>query len=249
MKIKVGIVGAGGRMGQAISSLILLHDHMRLVGGLERAGHEMIGTKIGSATVTDDVAKLFDMADVVIDFSSPAASLIFAQHAADTKKAMVIGTTGLSDEQKKSLEKIAQKVPMVVSSNMSLGVNVLAGLVKKASVLLGDDFDAEILEMHHHHKIDAPSGTALMLGAATGRPALPMDRDGKREKGKVGYAVLRGGDVAGTHDVIFAGQGEQLVFSHRAHDRQIFARGAVRAAQWVATQKPGFYSMMDVLGL
>ena len=202
---------------------------------------------------------MFAAADVVIDFTVPAATATHAAMAAQAGTAMVIGTTGLSAEQQAAVDAAAAKVPVVQAGNMSLGVNLLVGLAKQAAAILGPDYDIEVVEMHHKHKIDAPSGTALMLGkaAAEGRgidhdASAVMSREGHtgpRPDGTIGYATLRGGDVVGDHTVIFAGPAERIELTHRAGGRDIFARGAVRAALWCEGKAPGLYSMRDVLGL
>ena len=201
----------------------------------------------------------FAGAQAVLDFTSPAASLEYAALAAQTRAVHVIGTTGFTEEQLASLVPAARHAVIVQAGNMSLGVNLLTVLTRKVAEALGEEFDIEIVEMHHRHKVDAPSGTALMLGEAAAEArgtelAVAADRGrdgmtGARKKGAIGFAALRGGDVVGEHDVIFAAPGERIILRHVATDRAIFARGALRAALWGQGQKPGRYDMTDVLGL
>jgi 4-hydroxy-tetrahydrodipicolinate reductase len=210
-------------------------------------------------SVTCDALEAFVAADGVIDFSSPTATVAFASLAAQARIAHIIGTTGLSRDDLDRIAAAAWHAPIVRSGNMSLGVNLLAGLVKRVAQTLGEDVDVEILEMHHRMKVDAPSGTALLLGeaAAAGRDVSLEERSvrardghtGARKAGDIGFATLRGGSVVGDHTVIFAASGERLELSHKAEDRSIFARGAVRAALWARGRKPGLYAMADVLGL
>jgi 4-hydroxy-tetrahydrodipicolinate reductase len=235
---------------------------------LERPGSSALGADAGTfaglaaplgVKITDDPLALMMDADGVVDFSSPAASVEMAALAAQARIADVIGTTGLSEDDLAKIAAAARHAPIVRSGNMSLGVNLLAGLVKAAAQALGPEFDVEIVEMHHRMKVDAPSGTALMLGEAAAKArgiALATHsargRDGltgARKAGDIGFAALRGGTVIGDHSVIFAGDGERIVFSHHAEDRALFARGALRAALWAFNRKPGLYAMSDVLGL
>jgi 4-hydroxy-tetrahydrodipicolinate reductase len=240
--MKLVIAGANGRMGQTL--LQLIKEHPRDFSIIETLSDR------SSASTTKSA---FAKAEAVIDFTAPEASIAYAGLAATHKIAHVIGTTGFSPEQEKKIQKAAKKAPIVKSGNMSLGVNLLSALVTQAAAALGSEFDVEILEMHHRNKIDAPSGTALMLGkaAAQGRKesfSPLIDRNCKRSKG-IGFASLRGGSVAGEHEVIFAGPSERLILSHSAEDRVIFARGALKAALWAKARKPGLYTMADVLGL
>ncbi|MGH7013263.1 MAG: 4-hydroxy-tetrahydrodipicolinate reductase [Stellaceae bacterium] len=264
-EFKIGVSGCGGRMGRMVALEVLETKGMRLVGGIdaadsshlgrdlgELAGVGSLGTKVGS-----DALGLFRVADAVIDFSWPAASVGHAKIAAATGKALVIGTTGLDAAQESALKQAARKAPILWAPNMSVGINLLLELVREAASQLGPDYDIEILEMHHRHKVDAPSGTALALGraAAAGRGVdLGKKRvaardgvSGPRKAGDIGFAVLRGGDEVGFHQVTFAGSGETVDLAHRATSRRVFARGAVRAAQWLARKKPGLYVMADVL--
>lgn len=263
----VVVTGASGRMGQMLIRLILDSDHLRLVGALDRAGHDWIGQDIGTAmggapagvTVSDDAVTAIAQAQAVIDFTSPDATVAFAELTAQARAVHVIGTTGLEQRHLDALAAAARHAPIIRAGNMSLGVNLLVGLTRKVAAALGTDWDIEVVESHHRHKVDAPSGTALMLGeaAAQGRGAALDDlrvsaRDGitgGRAPGSIGFSAIRGGDVVGEHDVIFAADGERIVLRHLATDRAIFARGAIRAAVWGQDKGPGQYDMMDVLGL
>ena len=269
MTEKPGIVitGGSGRMGQMLIKTVLESDKARLVGVVERAGHAWVGQDIGTAmggaavgvTVTDDALEAFSKAQAVIDFTAPEATLAFSKLAAQARAVHVIGTTGMSDEQIAQLEPAARHAVIVRAGNMSLGVNLLVQLTKKVAAALDEDFDIEVIEAHHHHKVDAPSGTALMLGeaAAAGRGvtlAAVADRGrdgiiGARKRGDIGFTAIRGGDIVGEHDVLFAAAGERIVLRHMATDRAIFARGALKAALWGPDKKPGEYDMIDVLGL
>ncbi len=254
-------------MGRMLIETVMVTEGAALAGGTEQPGSPFIGQDLGllvgsktvGAVVVDDARALFEGADVVIDFSVPAATAAHAALAFDTRTAMVIGTTGLTPEQQSAVQGASEQSAIVQAGNMSLGVNLLVGLARQAAELLGPDYDIEVVEMHHKHKIDAPSGTALMLGkaAAEGRG---IDHDanavlsreghtGARPDQAIGYATLRGGDVVGDHTVIFAGPSERIELTHRASSREIFARGAVRAAMWCEGKVPGLYSMRDVLGL
>lgn len=232
--MKIAIAGHKGRMGQM------------LVKELESGNWPDLCYSVGTSS-SDDPETLFS-ADVVIDFTMPEATRKHIWLAAKHHKPLVIGTTGLTSDDMKEMQDAAKECPLLFSANMSIGVNLLSALVEQASARLGNDFDIEISEIHHHNKIDSPSGTALMLGRATGRPAAPLDRSSKRESGTVGYAVQRGGDVIGEHNVNFYGPGERLELSHRAHDRSLFAKGALRAALWLNGKPHSFYTMRDVLG-
>lgn len=266
-EVNIGIVGCSGRMGIALLKICAETESCVIAGGTERPGHEAIGRDIGGLfgggdlgiMVSDDPAALFAASDVVLDFTSPAASVVHAQLAAKSGTALILGTTGMEPEQNQLIADAAAKTTIMQSGNMSLGVNLLAELVKQAAAALDADFDIEVVEMHHRHKVDAPSGTALLLGkaAATGRDVdhdsvAVRGRDGitgARHRGDIGYASLRGGNVAGEHSVIFAADDERIELSHKATDRVIFARGAIRAALWTKGQPPGLYAMKDVLGL
>ncbi len=265
--LRLVVVGAAGRMGRMLTQTIPDTLGVRLVAALETAGAPSLGVDSGAAfgqgangvPVTSDIDAALAQADAVIDFSSPAATVAMAKATAGARVAHVIGTTGLTAEDLETIAAAAIDTVVVRSGNMSLGVNLLAVLVEKAAKALGPAWDAEIIEMHHKLKVDAPSGTALLLGEAVakGRGIDLVDhsargRDGltgPRKAGDIGFAALRGGTVVGDHTVIFAGMGERIEFSHRAEDRGIFARGALAAALWTRGKEPGLYSMADVLGL
>jgi 4-hydroxy-tetrahydrodipicolinate reductase len=266
--VRIGIAGCGGRMGRMLIAEAHGTDGAEIVGGVDAKGSPVVGQDLGELAgvgklgiaAGDNPERLFEIADVVIDFTLPQVSAAHAELAAARGKAMVIGTTGLDKVQTEAVREAAQRAPIVLAANMSVGVNLLLGLVEQVARTLGPaDYDIEVLEMHHRHKIDAPSGTALALGhaAAKGR-GVELDavsqrvRDGHtgaRRPGDIGFATLRGGDVPGDHVVIFAGTGERIELGHKAGSRQIFAKGAIRAALWVARQQPGLYGMKDVLGL
>lgn len=261
------ITGASGRMGQMLIKTVLDCDKVNLVGAVERTGHQWIGRDVGEAMggqpvgviATDDALEAFSKAQAVIDFTAPAATLEFAALAAQARAVHVIGTTGMTDEQIAALEPASRHATIIRAGNMSLGVNLLVQLTRKVAAALDEDFDIEVIEAHHHHKVDAPSGTALMLGeaAAEGRGVDLNDvrdsgRDGitgARKKGDIGFTAIRGGDIVGEHDVLFAAPGERIVLRHLATDRAIFARGALKAALWGQGKAPGHYNMLDVLGL
>ncbi|WP_340264964.1 4-hydroxy-tetrahydrodipicolinate reductase [Sphingobium mellinum] len=251
----IGIFGAAGRMGHAIAQITIESGHT-LAGGVDRAGGGEIAPGIGIGT---DPAALARQSDVLIDFSVPAALAAHLDAAVAARKPILIGTTGLEPAHHALIDEAAKAVPVLQTGNTSLGVNLLAALVEQAASRLADDWDIEIVEMHHRHKVDAPSGTALLLGeaAARGRGITLADhsergRDGitgARVQGAIGFAALRGGSVAGDHQVIFAAEGERIEIGHRAENRVIFARGALRAALWLIGQSAGRYDMKGVLGL
>lgn len=261
------VTGASGRMGQMLVKGITASDKARLVGCVERAGHAWIGRDVGECMggaalgvrVTDDPLEAFAKAQAVIDFTAPAATVEFAALAAQARAVHVIGTTGLEAAHLAKIDAASRHAVIVRAGNMSLGVNLLVKLTQKVAAALDADWDIEVIEAHHRMKVDAPSGTALMLGqaAAEGRgvsleEARVSGRDGitgARERGTIGFSAIRGGDIVGEHDVLFAADGERIVLRHVATDRTIFARGAIRAALWGQGQKPGQYDMMDVLGL
>ena len=265
--MKIGIVGCAGRMGRMLLARVLSTDGCELAGGTERPGHEAIGRDLGrlagveplSLAVADDAGALFDTSDAVIDFTGPDATAGHGSMAAERGVALVVGTTGLERAHLEALDLAARQTPIVQAANMSVGANLLLGLSRQAAALLGDDYDIEILEMHHRHKVDAPSGTALALGeaVAAGRGVRLDDvaqkvRDGHtgaRNRGDIGFASLRGGDVAGEHSVIFATDGERVQLTHKASSRSVFAAGAVGAALWCEGREPGLYTMRHVLGL
>ena len=265
--LSIVVAGAGGRMGRAIMKEILDTEGISLIGGVEQKGVPVIGEDLGvlatgqptGQMVSTDLEASLAKADAVIDFTRPEPSLDIARAAAACGVAHIIGTTGFSDDQTAELGKIAGTIPIVKSGNMSLGVNLLTALVEQAARATGINFDIEITEAHHRAKVDAPSGTALMLGeaAAAGRgvklaqksAGMAGDRNGARGAGNIGFSVIRGGGVIGDHSVRFMGESETLTLSHQAIDRSLFAKGAVAAAQWAPGQRPGLYSMIDVLGL
>jgi 4-hydroxy-tetrahydrodipicolinate reductase len=252
----IGIFGARGRMGQAIAG-IAPDAGLTVAGGTDPIAGGTIG--VNGATITSDPVALAAAADVLIDFSVPAALDAHIAACIAAGKPLLIGTTGLEAEHHAAIERAAAQIAILQTGNTSLGVNLLAALVREAAARLGDDWDIEIVEMHHRHKVDAPSGTALLLGqaAAAGRGIdlaghSARGRDGitgARKAGDIGFAALRGGSVAGDHMVILAGESERIELGHRAENRIIFARGAIRAAQWLIGKAPGRYAMADVLGL
>jgi 4-hydroxy-tetrahydrodipicolinate reductase len=266
--MKLVVVGAGGRMGQTLIRAIDATNGVELSAAIEVAGSphigrdagEMAGLGANGVAISEDALAAFAAADGVVDFTIPKASVEFAGLAAQARIVHVIGTTGCTAEDEAKFDAASRHARVVKSGNMSLGVNLLAVLVRQAAQALGsDDFDIEVLEMHHKHKVDAPSGTALLLGeaAATGRNINLAEHDvrvrdgitGPRGKGDIGFATLRGGSVIGEHSVLFAGEGETIEITHRATDRQLFARGAIKAALWAHDKKAGRYDMLDVLGL
>jgi 4-hydroxy-tetrahydrodipicolinate reductase len=265
--MRVVVAGAGGRMGRTLIHAIAASKGVTLAGAVEAAASAVIGRDAGELAglgrngvlVASDAEPVLARAEGLLDFTVPAATVVFAELTARRGIVHVIGTTGLSGENERLLAEASSRAVIVKSGNMSMGVHLLAALVKRAAKTLDQEFDIEILEMHHNRKIDAPSGTALLLGraAAEGRQA-DLDKHsvrardghtGARRPGDIGFASLRGGSVVGDHCVIFAGPAERIELAHRAEDRMIFARGAVRAALWARSQKPGLYSMADVLGL
>ena len=261
------VTGASGRMGQMRCKTVLASDKARLVGAIERDRHEWVGCDLGEmmggtangVIVSDDPVGEFAKAQAVIDFTAPAATVMFAGLAAQARAVHVIGTTGLSDDDLRKLKAASHHAVIVRAGNFSLGVNLLTQLTKKVAAALDDDYDIEVIESHHNQKVDAPSGTALMLGeaAAEGRGVNLRDvedraRDGitgTRQKGAIGFHAIRGGDIVGEHDVLFAAAGERITLRHVASDRTVFARGALKAALWGQEQRPGEYDMVDVLGL
>ncbi|MEM8811838.1 MAG: 4-hydroxy-tetrahydrodipicolinate reductase [Pseudomonadota bacterium] len=261
------VVGAAGRMGRSLIKTVIECDGTHLAAALEREGSPDLGRDAGEiaglgplgVVIEDDVPGAIARGDGVLDFTTPDATCLFAAEAAKAGLVHVIGTTGLTGNQEALLAQAAGQARIVKSGNMSLGVNLLAELVRQAASALGQDFDIEVVEMHHKHKVDAPSGTAYLLGAAAadGRgidlaEASVRVRDGQtgpRPSGTIGFATLRGGSVVGDHTIILAGDGERLELTHRAQDRSLFASGAIKAALWAKRQEPGLYSMKDVLGL
>lgn len=265
--VRLLIAGAGGRMGRALVRAATETKGFTVAGAFDAKGAAALGKDAGELAgvgalgikIVSDPAPLLKQADAILDFTAPAATVALAALAAKSKLVHVIGTTGLSAAHEKKIAAAARDTAIVKSGNMSLGVNLLAALVKRVAKALGDDFDIEILEMHHRRKVDAPSGTALLLGqaAAQGRDTYLEKRKvasrdghtGERRSGDIGFAALRGGTVVGEHSVIFAGPAERIELTHRAEDRTIFANGALAAARWGVKQKPGLYSMTDVLGV
>ena len=261
------VVGAAGRMGRTLIRVVAETPGVTLAGAIERAGAPEVGKDSGELAglgangipIVADPVPVFAKADGVLDFTVPAATLGFAELAAQARIVHIIGTTGLSADDDAKIAAAARHAVVIKSGNMSLGVNLLAALVRQAAKALDADFDIEVLEMHHRHKVDAPSGTALMLGraAAEGRDIdlsqhavrVRDGHTGPRSRGAIGFATLRGGSVIGEHSVVFAGEGETIELTHKASDRALFARGAVKAALWGRDRKPGLYSMSDVLGL
>jgi 4-hydroxy-tetrahydrodipicolinate reductase len=254
-------------MGGAVVRAIQASDDCRLVAAIDKPGSARVGKDAGEISaaghlgisVTDNLDSALKSKSVIIDFSNPSASLEFLRSAAKKHVPVVIATTGFDDKQLAEIKRLALRTPTLLSANTSLGVNVLVSLLGKAAKMLGDDYDVEIVEAHHRFKKDAPSGTALALGRAIAA-ALNRDLDkvgvngrkgivGERGKKEIALLSVRAGDIVGEHTVIFGGIGERLEFIHRAHSRETFARGALRAAKWLATQKPGLYGMQDVLGL
>ena len=261
------ITGATGRMGQMLVKTVVQSGKARLVGAIEREGSEAIGQDIGTlcglgplgVLVESDPLPSFARAQAVIDFTAPAATLEFAALAAQARAVHVIGTTGMTDAEMEQLAPAALHAVIIRAGTMSLGVNLLTQLTKKVAAALDEDYDIEVIEAHHNQKVDAPSGTALMLGeaAAEGRGVSLKDvsdsgRDGitgARKRGDIGFSAIRGGDIVGEHDVMFAAMGERIILRHIASDRSVFARGALKAALWGQDKSPGQYDMIDVLGL
>jgi len=266
-QMRLVVAGAGGRMGRTLVKAIADSKDFTLAGALEDARSPLIGWDAGvlaglgenGIKLAGDAGPLLEQADGIVDFTAPVATVAFAALAAQGRKVHIIGTTGMSAADEARIREAAKTAVIVKSGNMSLGVNLLAALTRRVAKTLDASFDIEILEMHHNQKVDAPSGTALLLGraAAEGR-GIDLDqrsvrsRDGHtgaRKAGDIGFAALRGGSVVGEHSVIFAGQAERIELTHKAEDRMIFARGALHAAAWAREQRPGLYSMADVLGL
>ena len=264
--IKVIVAGASGRMGRMLVKAIDMCEYAELVGATERACSPLIGTDVGNllgigalgVNLVDDLTQC-DTADVLIDFTSPAATLAHAQFVAEKKMSMVIGTTGFEDTQVDELKAILKDASVVMAANYSVGVNLALNLIQQAAQVLGTDYDAEIYEAHHKHKVDAPSGTALAMGRALadGRQVNLQDvavyaREGitgARTEGSIGFSVVRGGNIVGDHKAMFIAEEERIEIHHLAQDRIVFAKGAVRAAEWTLTQPAGWYDMQDVLHL
>jgi 4-hydroxy-tetrahydrodipicolinate reductase len=262
-RLKVVVAGAGGRMGRTLIDGVLASPDLELHAALEAVGSSLVGQPAtpSSATpvrITDDLSAIRG-ADVLIDFTRPAGTLVHLDACIAAKIAMVVGTTGFSDAEKERITGAGNQIPLVFAPNMSVGVNVTLRLLEVAAAAMAEGFDIEVLEMHHRHKVDAPSGTALGMGEAIARAqgrtlkeAAVYSREGvtgERDPSTIGFAVLRGGDCVGEHTVIFAGTGERVEITHRATSRNNFATGALRAARFVAGRSPGSYGMDDVLGL
>ncbi len=267
MTVRAGISGSSGRMGRMLVQVISERDDIMVAAASEHPSSDAIGRDAGEVAgagalgiaVVDSAEALFSSCDVVIDFSSPAATLAHARVAAATGKGLVAGTTGLDRSARTAMAEASRTAAIVSAGNMSLGVNLLLGITRKVAAALDEEFDIEVVETHHRHKVDAPSGTALMLAeaAAKGR-GVALDevadrgRDGitgARRRGAIGMAAMRGGDVVGEHQVMFLAPGERIEIGHRASDRVIFVRGAITAARWLHNRPPGLYGMEDVLGL
>ncbi len=263
----MAVTGVSGRMGQMLVETIMASPAARLIGALERPGHHWIGCDLGEAMggatlgvkVSDDPLEVISQAHGVLDFTTPSATVTFAALAAQARCVHVIGTTGMTENDLAKIKAAARHATIVRAGNMSLGVNLLVQLTRQVAAALDEDYDIEVIEAHHNRKVDAPSGTALMLGeaAAQGRGVSLNDvadraRDGitgARERGQIGFHAIRGGDIVGEHDVLFAADGERITLRHVASDRAVFARGALKAALWGQGRKPGEFDMLDVLGL
>lgn len=266
-EMRIAVMGAAGRMGLELVRAIHAVEGCVVAGGTERPGSAAVGQDLGSLAgvghlgvqVSADPLELIAKVDAILDFTAPKATVEFAGLAANARIVHVIGTTGLSDADEAAIAAAARHATIVKAGNMSLGVNLLVAITRKVAQALDADFDVEVVEMHHKHKVDAPSGTALMLGQAAaegrgislkGHTASGRDgHTGARQRGDIGFAALRGGNVVGEHTVIFAGEGERVELTHIATDRGIFARGAVKAAMWGRGKGPGLFSMADVLGV
>jgi len=264
--LKVVIAGCSGRMGHALLESVFADADLVLHGALDRADNPQLGRDAGEqfgrlsgVKVTSDVAAALNGADVLVDFTRPEASMLYLEACKKAGVGMVIGTTGFSAEQKSAIQAASEKISIVFAPNMSVGVTLLINLVEQAAKVLKDGYDIEVVEMHHRHKVDAPSGTALRLGEAAAHGIGQDLKDcaiyaregvtGEREAGKIGFATLRGGDVVGDHTVMFAGIGERVEITHKASSRATFAIGALRAAKFLAGKKSGLFDMQDVLGL
>ncbi len=263
--INIAVIGAGGRMGGAIIRAIQSDAAVSLSCALERPESDALGQDAGvlagtgalGITVVDNPQE--QEFDIMIDFSTPASTLLNIEFCKNAGRAIVIGTTGMNDEVLEKMREASEQIPVMFSANYSVGVNLTAKLLEMAAAVIGNDTDIEIIEAHHKHKVDAPSGTALLLGnAIAGQLGKDLSRDGvfcregiigEREPGSIGFSTIRGGDIAGEHTVMFIGESERIEITHRATDRKIFANGAVRAAKWLSNQSAGLYDMNDVLGL
>lgn len=266
MTIRIAVTGAAGRMGKMLIEAISLHEGAKLTAAIERSGSSLLGTDAGELAgigsngvkLVDDLNQVANDFDVLIDFTAPEATVANAKMCAQNGKALVVGTTGFNDTQMSDFETAIKTIPVCKASNYSTGVNLCFKLVELASEILGKEADIEIYEAHHRHKVDAPSGTALSLGQAAAKPlgrnlkeVAVYGREGitgARDKNTIGFVTARGGDVVGDHTVTFFAEGERVEITHKASSRMSFARGAVRAAMWLANQKAGLYDMQDVLG-
>jgi len=265
--IRIAISGAAGRMGRTLINACDVAAEVTLGAAIEHAGSDMLGRDCGElagidhagVAIVDGIAAVAADFDLLVEFTRPEATIANLRTCAQLGKAMVIGTTGLNPQQIAEIEQISTQIPVVFAPNMSIGVNVLFNLLRTAAAALGNDYDVEIIEAHHRHKIDAPSGTALKLGEIVAT-ALGRDLDscavygregetGARDQATIGFSTIRGGDIVGDHTVLFAGEGERIELTHKASSRMTFAQGAIRAASWLAGRGPGLYSMQDVLGL
>lgn len=265
--IKVIVAGAAGRMGSRLIALIKDSTALTLAGAIEGKGHHALGEDAGETAgcgragipITDDLPALLERGEVVIDFSTPAATLNHLRAVAQHRRAMVIGTTGLSALELEELKSLTRQVPCVFSPNMSVGINLMYKVIGEMAKTLGDEYDIEVIEAHHRLKKDAPSGTALKIAEVLAR-AVNRDLNqvgvyarkgliGERKKQEIGIQTIRAGDIVGDHTILFGGMGERIEVTHRASSRDTFARGALRAARWIVKQQPGLYDMMDVLSL
>jgi 4-hydroxy-tetrahydrodipicolinate reductase len=265
--IKIAVCGAAGRMGQRIINTIQESEGVQLSGVLERLAHPLVGQDVGlvagcgplGLAISDNLNEVIAGCDVLIDFTAPKVSLKNLEACGLQKKSIVIGSTGFTSQERELAVELARDIPAILAPNMSVGVNVCFKALKDIAATLGDDFDVEIVESHHRLKVDAPSGTAVRMGQVVAE-ALGRDYDkvanfhregitGVRTKDEIGMQTIRGGDIIGEHTVYFIGMGERIELSHRAMTRDMFARGAIRAAKWVVGKTPGLYDMQDVLGL
>jgi len=265
--VRVAINGAAGRMGRQLVRAVSEHEGLVLGAAFEHAQSDALGSDAGvlagidsqGVTISHDPASAASAFDVLIDFTRPDSTLAALKACRENGKRMVIGTTGLSDAGRQAVKEAAREIPVVLAPNMSVGVNLMLKLLETAALVLGDTVDIEVIEAHHRHKVDAPSGTALAMGEAVAKPlgrsleeCAIYGREGhtgERDRSTIGFSTIRGGDIVGEHTVMFAAEGERVEITHKASDRGIFARGAVRAAAWLANRDAGFYTMSDVLGL
>ncbi|HSG62785.1 MAG TPA: 4-hydroxy-tetrahydrodipicolinate reductase [Pseudomonadales bacterium] len=267
MTVRIAVTGAAGRMGRMLIEAISANEGATLTVAIERPGSSLIGADAGElaglgkngVVIVDDASHVLSDFDVMIDFTAPAATVANAALCAAHGKKLIIGTTGCTDEDKAAIVTATDKTAIVMASNYSTGVNVCFKLIKEAAAILGDDYDIEIVEAHHRHKVDAPSGTALSMGEAAAAGVGRQLKDvaiygregvtGARDRETIGFATVRGGDVVGDHTVMFMADGERVEITHKASSRMAFARGAVRAAVWIAALDRGMFDMQDVLGL